>query len=210
MTDAFLSFHLNILFFYLKENESCCSFTLVYPSPSTQMFGFSPLKKKGGWGNFSFFLEFVRVPAVEPLLLLLLSFKLNSLVFLSYFFFLLYIFFFLLLSLQLRTRRHRRNTIRFIRSQSSKYATADMTMLRKYKENLVKLVHKKKKERDNLFKRDSVGSISTIGHKTELAGRPSYTHIGIHIYVFVLKLFILNKHHFIFLKERQQKPFHSK
>lgn len=71
-------------------------------------------------------------------------------------------------------------------------------MLRKYKENLVKLVHKKKKERDNLFKRYSVGSISTIGHKTELAGRPSYTHIGIHIYVFVLKLFILNKHHFIF------------
>lgn len=93
MTDAFLSFHLNILFFYLKENESCCSFTLVYPSPSTQMFGFSPLKKKGGWGNFSFFLEFVRVPAVEPLLLLLLSFKLNSLVFLSYFFYLQYIFF---------------------------------------------------------------------------------------------------------------------
>ena len=57
-----------------------------------------------------------------------------------------------------------------------------MTMLRKYKENLVKLVQKKKKERDNLSKRYSVGSISTIDYKTELAGRPSYTHtVGIHI-----------------------------
>ena len=91
MTDAFLSFHLKISFSYLKENESCCSFTLVYPSPSTQMFGFSPLKKRR-MGKFFFF---SRVRACSRgRTLLLLSFKLNSLVFLSNFFFLLYIFFF--------------------------------------------------------------------------------------------------------------------
>lgn len=196
MTDAFLSFHLNILFFYLKENESCCSFTLVYPSPSTQMFGFSPLKKKGGGEIFLFFSSSCVFPRSNPFFFFFSRSSWTASFFYPISF--TYSIFFFLLSLQLRTRRHRRNTIRFIRSQSSKYATADMTMLRKYKENLVKLVHKKKKERDNLFKRDSVGSISTIGHKTELAGRPSYTHIGIHIYVFVLKLFILNKHHFIF------------
>ena len=90
MTDAFLSFHLKISFSYLKENESCCSFTLVYPSPSTQMFGFSPLKKRR-MGKFFFF---SRVRACSRgRTLLILSFKLNSLVFLSNFFFLLYIFF---------------------------------------------------------------------------------------------------------------------
>lgn len=133
MTDAFLSFHLNILFFYLKENESCCSFTLVYPSPSTQMFGFSPLKKRGV-GKFFFFSRVRacsrgRTPSSSSSLVQVEQPRFSIL-----FLFLTVYFFFHILSLQLRTRRHRRNTIRFIRSQSSKYATADM--LRKYKENL--------------------------------------------------------------------------